>query len=108
MCAGLGGCFGRSIADAENGDDGELPAKGGTIEIEAPGSGNSVPNELVGLFDSEREAKECAKLYGIELISYSYEVAVFRYDGDIDELLAKGEENGWPELSRNHMYQAFD
>jgi len=108
MCAGLTGCFGRTLADAENGEDGEPPAKGGAADVAGPSGGSFIQNELVGLFDSEREAKACAELYGIELISYSYEVAVFRCEGDPEKLIAEGEKNGWPELSLNHVYQAFD
>jgi len=67
-----------------------------------------VPEELVGLFVKEQAAKECAELYGIELESYSYDVAVFMCESDPLELIAKGKKKGWPQLSLNHIYQAFD
>jgi len=86
----------RSIGDSERPD-----REGGR------GGGSYVPDELVGTFDDEEQAKACAELYGIELLSFSYGVAVFKVEGDPKELIAKGKENGWPELSLNHIFQAF-
>jgi len=65
------------------------------------------PNQLVGLFENEEQAKECAELYGIELQSFSYGVAVFKVEGDPNMLIEKGKDNGWPELSLNHKITAF-
>ena len=65
------------------------------------------PDQLVGLFEDEGQAKECAELYGIELMSFNYGVAVFKVEGDPKKLIEKGKDNGWPELSLNHKVTAF-
>ena len=64
-------------------------------------------NELVGVFETEQQAQEAAELYGIELESYSYQVAVFIYEGDIMELIELGQKNGWPPLSLNRVHKAY-
>jgi len=84
VCLGLFGWFGRA--------GGALPGE---------------TTELYGLFDSEEEAKECAALYGIEMISYSMGVAVFITDQNPDKLIAKGEKNGGPPISVNHKVEAL-
>jgi len=66
-----------------------------------------VPNELVGLFETEQQAQEAAELYGIELTSYLYGVAVFTYEGNLQELIEQGQKNGWPLLSLNRIHSAF-
>ena len=66
-----------------------------------------MPDQLVGVFDDEEQAKECAKLYGIELISFNFGVALFRVEGDPKAIIEIGIKNGWPELSLNHKFEAF-
>lgn len=65
---------------------------------------NFAAGELVGMFDTEQQALEAAKLYDVKLKDFSYGTAVFSTDKDLDELLALGKENGWPELSKNYVY----
>ena len=89
----------------------------GSIESSEPAENNGqndqggepmyVPNELVGSFETEKEALKAADLYGIELVSFSYGIALFRCEGDPEALIKKGQLNGWPELSLNHIMQAF-
>ncbi len=59
--------------------------------------------ELMGIFETKEEAQKAAELYGIELISYEQQVAVFSIEEGEDPLkiISKGEENGWPELAVN-------
>lgn len=57
--------------------------------------------QLTALADTSEEAQEIADLYGIELDSYSYGVAVYNTDKDISELMKLGEENGYPTLAPN-------
>jgi len=71
------------------------------------GGGSHAPDQLVGLFDDEEQAKECAKLYGIELVSFNYGVALFKVEGDPKAIIEKGLKNGWPELSLNNRFEAF-
>ena len=109
VCFGVFGWFGRP-------GGGDVPAKGTKLDGDGGRSGNTdrpvagsfVPNELVGLFENEDEAKRCAELYGIELKSFNYGVAVFKAEGNLKDIIAEGERNGWPALSLNHRYQAFE
>ena len=57
---------------------------------------------LTALADDLEEAEEIADLYGIELDSYSYGVAVYVTDKDVQELISMGEENDYPTLAPNH------
>ena len=56
---------------------------------------------LVALADTEEEAKRIANLYDIDLISFSYGVAVYDTDKDLDKLIKWGEKQGYPRLSIN-------
>lgn len=97
LCFGLGGCSSRQAPESAQpervGVSGDLP---------------TASSELVGSFESEEQAQSAAELYGIELVSYEYEVAVFRYEGDPEALIEKGEKNGWPELSVNRPRRAMN
>jgi len=57
--------------------------------------------ELVALAETEEEAKAIAEQYGIELVEFSYGVATFHTEEDPRDVIARGEENGWPTLSLN-------
>lgn len=58
--------------------------------------------ELTALADDLEEAEKIADLYGIELDSYSYGVAVYVTDKDVQELISMGEENDYPTLAPNY------
>ena len=109
---GLAGCEKSRREAGRVGEGGQAgrPADGtGRGEKNPSGGGLSyVPDELVGSFETREQAEGAAELYGIELDSYNYEVAVFKCDGDPKELLALGEKNGWPELSLNWIYTAYE
>lgn len=57
--------------------------------------------ELIAVVDTREEAEEIAELYNITLKSYASHVAVYTTDRDVSEVIAEGERNGYPELSRN-------
>ena len=67
----------------------------------------NVPNQLVGIFQDKKSAIEAAGIYGIELESFRYEVAVFNCADEPDSYIELGKENGWPELYLNYTYRAF-
>jgi len=108
VCLGLFGWFNNParvfapIKDQEPDGSGVRPG-----QSDSPDRETYVSNELVGVFETEEQAKECAELYGIELISFSYGVAVFEVSGDPKTLIEEGKRNGWPELSLNYRYSAF-
>lgn len=62
---------------------------------------------LTALADDLEEAEKIADLYGIELDSYSYGVAVYVTDKDVQELISLGEENDYPTLAPNHKDKLY-
>ncbi len=59
--------------------------------------------ELLCLADSREEAESVAKLYGIELVEFSYGVASFHTTQDPPEVIRRGRENGWKPLDLNQI-----
>lgn len=57
--------------------------------------------ELTAMVDSTEEAEKIAVLYGIELQSYADGVAVFTTEEPVNEVISRGKEAGYPELSLN-------
>ncbi len=49
-----------------------------------------------------QEAERIADLYDIELDSFSYGVATYVTDKDVQELMNLGEENDYPTLAPNY------
>ena len=64
--------------------------------------------ELMCLCENEQEAKEIATLYEIEFVSFANSVATFTTDKDLGEVIQKGKDNGWTELSVNHVIYLDD
>lgn len=80
-----------------------LPSVGGdSDEEESDGT-----TKLTALADDLEEAEKIADLYGIELDSYSYGVAVYVTDKDVQELINLGEENDYPTLAPNHKDKLY-
>ncbi len=63
--------------------------------------------ELVASVETEEEAKAIAEQYGMELVEFSYGVATFHTEEDPKDVIARGEENGWPTLSLNREVNAY-
>lgn len=63
--------------------------------------------ELVGLADTREEAEAIARDYGITLLSYGENVAVFTTDKSYEEITETGKRKGLPELSINHEVNAY-
>lgn len=82
-------------------------------EMHSSVSGDSDEDEsdgttkLTALADDLEEAEKIADLYGIELDSYSYGVAVYVTDKDVQELINLGEENDYPTLAPNHKDKLY-
>lgn len=64
--------------------------------------------ELFMLADTEEKAKETAELYGIKLVEFDYGVATFHTEEDPNEVIRRGRENNWPELSLNRIEKLSD
>lgn len=110
--AGLGGCGGpRELVEidelADNTLEKELitfPMHGTerTSSSDAADSESEGTTQLTALADTLEKAEEIAELYGIELDSYSYGVATYITDKDVQELMNMGEENDYPTLAPNY------
>lgn len=111
--AGLSGC-GRErelVEMAELGQSGEeqelivLPIPGHEAVDSDEGSEDNESDgktKLTAMAEDLEEAEKIADLYGIELDSYSYGIAVYVTDKDVQELISMGEENDYPALTPNH------
>ena len=77
-------------------DESFTPAGAASSDNEDPDS-----PQLTALADTLEEAQKIADLYGIELDSYSYGVAVYHTDKDISELIQLGLDNDYPTLAPN-------
>ncbi|MBQ3193727.1 MAG: hypothetical protein IJB59_09195 [Oscillospiraceae bacterium] len=67
----------------------------------------SAEEPLAATVESREEAEELARLYGITLVDYSYGVATFDTREDPQAVIARGREQGWPELSLNGNIKAY-
>lgn len=57
--------------------------------------------ELMALVETEEEAQSIAGQYGIEFVSYSDGVAVYKTEEDPAVVISRGEEKGYPPLYLN-------
>lgn len=75
----------------------------------APESSLPVNSEgpLLYLAETREAADEIASLYGIELVSYEDGLAVYYTDEDPRNVILRGEENGWPQLSPNYIVTPY-
>ncbi len=63
--------------------------------------------ELMATVESREAAEKLAALYGIELVNYADGVAEFTTDQPLGEVINKGKEEGYPELSVNYTRKAY-
>ena len=103
VAAGLFAAYPRHFAD---GGDVVLDGPGDTAIQEAD-PGVSQEGQLMAMAQTLEDAQALAELYGIELVDFSYQIAMFRTQENPWEVIRRGQENGWPELSINYTAQAF-
>ncbi|WP_026517875.1 hypothetical protein [Butyrivibrio sp. MC2021] len=73
-----------------------------------PAAGEYVEGaELLCLAQTEEEAKKIAELYGIELVEFSYGVATFHTTENPGDVIKRGLEKGYPELSINGYSELY-
>lgn len=58
---------------------------------------------LLGSAETQKEAEEIGTLYGITLVKFSHGTALYQTEEDPREVIRRGRENGWPELSLNYL-----
>lgn len=76
-------------------------------EVKGQKIAEAVPLELVGVVESEEEAKSLAESYGIELIRYAEGIATFQTDKTYEEIKRIEKEKSLPELAINEVNRAF-
>lgn len=63
---------------------------------------------LIALTNSEETAKEIAEQYGITFVAFEKGVATFYTDEDLNQVIKRGEENGYPALYINYARELSD
>ena len=71
------------------------------VPLEQPASG-PIGGTLICAAETEEEAKQIGELYGIELIKFGHGMALYSTEEDLQAVIRRGKEQGWPELSINH------
>ena len=90
----LSGCGGNTVSEKLE----FIPDETETLSIPvAEGA------ELIAAAETEEEALQIARLYGITLVSCGNHIAVFHTEEDPLQIIARGQANGWPELSLNEV-----
>ena len=64
--------------------------------------------ELYLQVDTREEAERIAELYEISLVDFNYEVAVFHTNEPPEDVIARGKQNNWPQLSINSLKEYSD
>lgn len=76
-----------------------------------PGGPSGIPvdpnGQLLYTAENQKEAEEIAALYGIQLVSYSNDLAVYYTEESPEDVIRRGTENGWPELSLNEQVNLY-
>jgi len=67
----------------------------------------SADGQLKGRAETQKEAEEIAALYGIELVDFQNGLALYYTEEDPKEVIRRGEENDWPQLSLNRTIQLY-
>lgn len=65
-------------------------------------------NSLMSETETEEAAREIAEQYGIEFISFENGIALYHTEEDPLEVIARGQENGYPQLSVNFIRTGYD
>ena len=63
----------------------------------------SEQGQLMASAETREDAEALAELYGITLVEYRNRLALFYTDEDPREVIRRGTENGWQELSLNRV-----
>lgn len=63
---------------------------------------------LLALTENEEAAREIAEQYGITFVTYQNGVATYYTDEDPNEVIIRGEENGYPTLYINYQRNLSD
>ena len=65
-------------------------------------------NSLMSEAETEEDARAIAEQYGIDFISFENGIALYHTEEDPFEVIARGQENGYPQLSVNFIRTGYD
>lgn len=65
-------------------------------------------NSLMAEAETEADAQEIAEQYGIEFVSFENGLALYHTEEDPFEVVARGQDNGYPQLSVNFVKSGYD
>lgn len=71
------------------------------VELESANAMQLAENPLMAIADSEEAAEEIAELYGITLVTCENGIAVYQTEEDPMQVISRGQENNYPQLSLN-------
>lgn len=71
------------------------------LDMEGAEAMKLADDPLMATVDTEEEARDIAELYGITLVSFEYGVAVYQTEEDPIQVITRGQENDYPQLSLN-------
>lgn len=108
LCIGMFGSLLVACNDRRKMDESSIPKISQFIEPENASEIEKKQTELIALAEDQTEAEKTAKLYGIELISFSDGVAVYTTDKDLQELMELGDNNGYPTLTVNSNHYQLE
>ncbi len=65
-------------------------------------------NSLMCEADTEEDAREIAEQYDIEFVSFENGIALYRTEENPFEVIARGQQNDYPQLSVNFIRTGYD
>lgn len=83
-----------------------LPMSDAVLDVQMGGIVEEQP--LMAMVETEEEAEKIAEQYGIEMVSFSDGVAVYQTDEKLADVLARGREQGYPQLYLNLERSAME
>lgn len=78
------------------------------IELESMKPAMIADNSLMAAAETEEEAKEIAEQYEIEFVSFENGIALYHTKESPFEVIARGQENGYTQLSINFVRAGYD
>lgn len=65
-------------------------------------------DSLMASVETEEEARTIAEQYGIELVTFENRIALYHTEENPFDVIARGQENGYPQLSINFVRTGYD
>lgn len=65
-------------------------------------------DSLMASVETEEAARAIAEQYGIELVTFENKIALYHTEESPFDVIARGQENGYPQLSINFVRTGYD